>query len=92
MKFAIQYGLGGGFGGCRRMTPEVLEFDSLSDAETYAWEQAVQEYESYGGLHGLTTQEEVMEEEGITDEDEGWEAYLQAIESWLDYYVEEVKE
>lgn len=92
MTFAIKYGLSGGFGGCDRMAPEILDFDSLDAAERYAWEQAVQEYESYGGMHGLTTQEEVMEEQGITDDDEGYQAYLEAMGSWLDYKVEEVKQ
>jgi len=90
-KFAIRYGLGGGFGGLR-MTPEINEFESQDEAEKYAWEMAVQEYESYGGMHGLTTMEEVMEDRGITDEEEGWEAYLEDIESWLCYEAVELKD
>lgn len=90
-RFAIRYGLGGGFGGLR-MTPEVCEFEDQDDADKYAWEMAVQEYESYGGMHGLTTMEEVMEDRGITDEEEGWEEYLEDIESWLCYEAVELKD
>lgn len=33
---------------------EIHEFDDLNQASEYAYEQAVENYESYGGLHGFT--------------------------------------
>ena len=91
MKFAIKYALGGGFGGLS-MDAELHDFDNLKEAEEYAYQMAVEEYESYGGLHGLTTIDEMMEENGITDEDEGLELYFQEIESCLCYEAVEIKE
>ena len=89
-KFKIFAGLGGGFGGARFVGIE--EHESRSEASKNAYEYAVEEYESYGGLHGLRTREEVMEEDEIEDEDIGDEAYREEIEGWIEYYVEEVSE
>ncbi len=87
MKYKIYYGLGGSFGGCKRNPPEVLEFSSQEEADTYAYEMAVQEYQSYEGLHGLRGPQEIMDEDGVSEEDMD-EAYAEEMDSWLDYFAE----
>jgi hypothetical protein len=91
MKFAIKYGLGGGFGGCERNEPKIIDVSSEKEAGRWAYEMAVQEYQSYEGLHGLRTYDEIMEQDELS-EDEAEQAYIEEMDSWLDYYVEEVKE
>ncbi len=58
--YNIYAGLGGGFGGSTYQTSE--EFDTIDEASTYAQELAIEEYESYGGLHGLSTFDSVRNE------------------------------
>lgn len=96
MKFYIKYGLGGGFGGAnweedRKGNRIVHEFKNKKDAERYAYQMAIEEYQSYEGLHGLRTIDDIIEEEGV-DFDEAESIYNDEMESWLDYGVEEVKE
>lgn len=81
--FIIGSGLGGGFGGQRNF--EVIEANSLEDAEKWAWENACDEYESYAGMYGLRDVNQIMEEEEIEDEDWAKEVYEEERESWLDY-------
>lgn len=81
--FIIGSGLGGGFGGQKNF--EVIEADSLEDAEKWAWENACDEYGSYAGMHGLRDINQIMEEEEIEDEDEAKEVYEEERDSWLDY-------
>ena len=92
-EWKIYYGLGGGFGGakfshietgCGRVT-----------AEEIAFQLAVEEYESYGGYHGLTSYDEIREnledyglDEEATDEDI-WMAYMEEVNSWIEYYAVE---
>jgi hypothetical protein len=91
MKFAVKYGLSGGFGGCERNEPEIIDAKSEKEANEYAYERAVEEYQSYEGLHGLRTVGEIMEQDELNEE-EAEQAYIEEMEGWLDYYVEEVKE
>lgn len=56
-KYKIFTGLGGGFGGATFRC--VSEFNNDEEAEKYAYQEAVEEYESYGGLHGLRDRTEV---------------------------------
>lgn len=88
MKFEIRYGLGGGFGGCENKDWEPIEADSLEEAENEAYEQACQEYEMYEGMHGLRSAYQIMEEDGL-DEDEAEEEWREERESWLDYEARE---
>jgi hypothetical protein len=81
--YIIGYGLGGGFGGARNF--EVIQADSLEDAEKWALESACEYYESYAGSNGLREIGEIMEEDEIEDEDEAWQIYEEERESWLDY-------
>jgi hypothetical protein len=86
-KYAIYYGLGGGFGGAR--FSHIESFYNYDSAMDYAYEYALEEYINYTGLHGLRSYEEIMEEEGV-DQFDAEEIMLQDAESWLDYYVKEV--
>ena len=88
-KYKVYYGLGGGFGGAG--DPEILDFDTEKEATDYAWEMAVEEYESYAGMHGIRDIDEIMAEEGV-EEEEAYDVFCDERESWLDYWVEEVKD
>ena len=81
--FIIGSGLGGGFGGKKNF--EVIEANSLEDAEKRAWKNACDEYESYAGMYGLRDINQIMEEDGIEDENEANEVFEEERESWLDY-------
>lgn len=69
---------------------QVIEAKTLREAESWVYNAAVEEYDSYAGLHGIPSLEEVCEEQGIEDTDsaEAEEAYCQERESWLDYSIE----
>lgn len=85
--YDIYAGLSGGFGGAE-LIEEQVEFDSLEAAEEYAYQEAKDIYDSYDGLHGLMTVEEIMEEEDLS-EDEAYEAWEEQREDWIEYYVKE---
>lgn len=77
---------------------EVVSASSLEVAEEYAYQQAVEEYESYEGLHGIRgisdiIAEEFVEEE-MTEEDyeEADEIYREEVENNISYSVEEYDE
>lgn len=96
MIYNIYAGLGGGFGGAEFCGEG--EFASEEDAMEYAREQAIQEYQSYEGLHGILGPEDIREgyqnfglDENFTDE-EFEEVYNNEIESWIEYYVEPANE
>lgn len=99
--YRIFAGLGGGFGGATY--EETSEFRNEDEAMNYAYSKAVEEYESYAGMHGLLDYDgcrEDLEESGFLEdtiseneiEDMIENHYISHMESWLDYYVEEVKE
>ena len=88
-KYNIYAGLGGGFGGATyKFTTEA---NSLEEAEDIAYQEAVEEYEEYEGLHGLKTWIDCAEELGVDIEEEDSEdvddLYNSEIESWIDYYA-----
>jgi len=85
--FQIRYGLGGGFGGCGDW--EDTDAKNYAQAEDYAYEKACEDYESYVGLHGLRTLEEIMEEEDV-DEEVAQEESDQERESWINFEVREI--
>ena len=60
MRYKIYAGLGGGFGSAT--SQGVFEYDSMQEAEEDAYNLAIEAYESYGGLHGLTTWDECRQE------------------------------
>lgn len=94
-QYKIYAGLGGGFGGAQHL--ETAQFANESDANDYAYQLALQEYQSYEGMHGLYEFADIYEnptdfglDEDCT-EDEAHEAYLQEVESWIEYWVEVVE-
>jgi hypothetical protein len=92
MKFKIWFGLGGGFGGAKQsMDPDILEFDTEEDAQSYAYDMAIQDYEMYEGCDGLRTVGQIMEEDEV-DEGEASELYIEERESWLDYIIEKIED
>lgn len=90
MKFKIRYALGGGFGGCENMEWEEIEAEDLDEANDIAYENACDEYESYAGMHGIRDIPEIMEEEGV-DEEEAQDVFMEDRESWIEYEAEEIK-
>jgi hypothetical protein len=86
MTFEIRYGLGGGFGGMGDWEDAYAK--TLEEAELEAYERACELYESYEGMYGLRTAEEIMEEDDCS-EDEAIMTYEEERESWLDYDVRE---
>lgn len=94
MKFEIFAGLNGGFGGAQSLG--IFDFDDEEEALQEARNAAIEEYESYEGCHGILSREECKEDLiasfGIeyATEDNVDMAYLEEVESWIEYYVEEV--
>jgi hypothetical protein len=82
--YKIYFGLGGGYGGARYDSTE--EFDNEEEAEEYAYERACETFESYNGLYGLQTVEEIMKEEGV-DEEYAEEMWNEQRDNWVDYRV-----
>lgn len=80
--YIIGWGLSGGFGGMHNY--EVVIADSQEDAEKQAYSNAIDEYSSYEGLHGLRTVSDIMEEDEV-DEDEAESIYNEEREDWLEY-------
>lgn len=95
MKFEIFAGLSGGFGGAQSLG--VFDFNDEEEALQAARNAAIEEYKSYEGCHGILSWEEckedLIESFGIeyATEDDVDNAYLEEIESWIEYCVEEVK-
>lgn len=95
-KYDIYAGLGGGFGGAH-LVAEAEEFENQEAAVKYAYECALEEYQSYEGCYGIVSYGDILNypedyglEDGFTEEDVQ-EIYQEEIESWITYCVEEVK-
>lgn len=96
--FNIYAGLGGSFGGA--VYRETMEFNTLDEAEDYAYQLARDEYESYEGLHGLKSWGDIADEMNFDPEDEMSQDmeeeisdyYIEEVEQWIEYYVVPVKE
>lgn len=93
-KFKIYAGLGGGFGGLKLVG--AYEYNNHEEAMEDARIIAIEEYQMYEGYHGLRDLEQIIEEdfEGMSEEEIGEEelehAYMEEMESWIDYDAEEV--
>lgn len=93
MKFEIYAGLGGGFGGASYI--ETIEANTREEAEEYARQCAIDDYESYEGSHGILSRDDVFEDliesfgEEPLEEDVDLR-YMEEVEGWITYYVEEV--
>lgn len=88
-KYICGFGLSGGFGGISEYF--IGYFPSLKDTEDFTYDEACELYESYVGLHGLRSVEEIIEEENV-EEGEAYDIFKEERESWLDYEVEEYSE
>ena len=95
-QYKVYAGLGGGFGGAKYI--ETVEAANEEEAADIAYEYAVEEYESYEGLHGLVSYGDVVDnpeeyglDEDCQNEEYLWEAYEEERSTWLDYYVEGVQ-
>lgn len=93
-KFKIYAGLSGGFGGARFCG--VYDCADEHEAEEIAREEAMSEYESYGGYHGLYTWDSMRQEIADTEYDGDIEqvdpedvdiAMTEEVEGWLSYRI-----
>lgn len=93
-KFKIYAGLSGGFSGAHYHCTD--DFIDHADAERYARELAIEEYESYGGYHSLYTWDSMRQE--IADEEYDGDIeqvnledvdmrMMEEVEGWLTYKV-----
>lgn len=87
-KYNIYAGLGGSFGGATyRGTGD---FKSYADAEQTAYELAVEEYESYEGLHGILSWHDVADENELDYNEDSIDIddlYQEELENWIEYYA-----
>lgn len=93
--YKIYAGLNGSFGGA--VYQGTYEFASQEEAEKYAYDLAWEEYESYGGNHGLLdwdgVYEDLLESEWIEPGAQSEadieiavdEAYREQVEGWIEY-------
>lgn len=82
MKFFIGFGCGI----CEEY--EVIEAKNKDDAMRYAYESAIEDYQSFEGYHGILDREDVKEEYGLEDDYEVDVAYAEEIENTISYWVE----
>jgi hypothetical protein len=105
MGYHIYAGLSGGFGGATYSG--YYDVEDKAEAESYAREIAIEEYQSYEGYHGILSEYECAQElygEGGPGDVPEWvweskiaqeeirEMYIEEIESWIEYYVVEGEE
>ena len=94
-KYRLYAGLSGGFGGL--VYQGIVQCKSQEEAEWRAYDIAVEEYESYGGSHGLldwdACYEDLLEAEWIDPHSQSREEiermvddhYREQVESWIVY-------
>lgn len=77
-----------------------IQADSVEEAEKEAYYLAVEEYESFAGLHGIPSRDDIAEDIFATSFDKLTEGevydveleYYEQMESWLSYSAEEIFE
>ena len=92
--FKIGYGCG-----CGNNEDYIIAVD-LKAAEDYAYQEAIEEYEMFEGLHGIRGVEDIavddydLDEGDIPDDmyDQIYQDYLDEREGQLDYWAEEITE
>ena len=94
--FRIEYGCG-----CGDNTDYMI-FNSQEEADNYAYQAAIDDYESYEGLHGIRSMSEIAEEDfevSLDDLDYNTAlyidietAYCEERESQISYSAEEISE
>ena len=82
--YVIRYGCGCG------EEVELIKAETFDKAMDCAYEAAVENYESFEGLHGVMDREDIAEEFGLEDEDEIDEAYIEERENTISYFAEEL--
>lgn len=96
-RYHLYAGLGGGFGGAHY--DRTVEAENIDEAYKFAYELAVEEYQSYEGCHGIMSwddcyedaiesdfiDEKTMAEDEITDYVN--DMYQEEIEGWIEYYA-----
>lgn len=98
MRFKIYAGLGGGFGGANYLYTG--DYDSAKEALEDAYRCAVEEYQSYEGMHGILSwadckealQDDFTEDDIDEDEEMVNDYYTEEIEGWIDYFIEPADE
>lgn len=88
MKYNIYAGLVCGFGGPTYQGTG--EFDDVDSAIDYAYQMAIEEYQSYEGFHGILDWDDVAEQEELDPEEDEEAinvAYQEEVESWIEYYA-----
>lgn len=90
-QFELFAGMGGSFGGAQSCG--IYEYDTEEEANAAAYELAVEEYQSYEGLHGIPSYEDVRDEyiemygDEDPDEDLVQEYYEEEMSGWIVYYA-----
>jgi len=79
----------GGFGGAGDW--EETECANIEEAKKEARERAVEFYQMYEGLHGIRDISDIMEQDGV-DEDDAESIYWDEVDSWIDYDAREFVE
>lgn len=85
MLYNIYAGLSGGFGGASFVKTE--EFSSIDEAQDYAREEAIEQYQSYDGMHGLFNIEDALKENPNLTDQELAELEEEDMETWIDYWA-----
>ena len=92
--FKITYGCGCG------ENEEYFEFNSQEEADTAAYQMAIEDYESYEGLHGIRSMREIAEEDfGVELDELDYDTatyidiettYMEERENQISYSAEEI--
>lgn len=87
--YLIKYGLGCGFGGAK--DSEIIDFETLDEAQSAAYDMAVEYASMFEGAYGLPDFDEIKKREECSDE-EANDIFYEELENWLDYSAEEYHE
>jgi predicted nuclease of restriction endonuclease-like RecB superfamily len=69
---------------------EVIEAKNQEEAERIAYEFAVEVYESYEGLHGIRSENDILNEEAYITIEEAYDIYKEEVENTIFYSAEEI--
>ncbi|TWN93198.1 hypothetical protein CHCC20491_1849 [Bacillus paralicheniformis] len=88
-KYKIYYGVGGTINDITKDN-EAYEYENYQEALNIARQQACEAFESYERMCGVTSIEERIEQDGLTEEEAAAE-YNEDVESWIEYGADEVE-
>jgi hypothetical protein len=63
---------------------EKIDANNEEDATMWAYEEALLDYQTYEGLHGVMSISDFIEEDGLTEE-EAEDAYHEEVENRINY-------